>query len=104
MNRVANACDKHLSLNIIVPINLQDLLHYTHSNMPCIIQSSDERTHVTSTSLRSKQGLIRREDQGHVSSHPLLVQPPNRNEPLRGHRNLHDHIRRHRSQATSCMN
>src|SRR2546428_5625976 len=103
MDGVANACNKDLSLNVIVAINLQDLLHYTHSNMPCIIQSSDERTHVTSTSLRSKQGLIRREDQGHVSFYPLLVQPPNRNEPLRGHRNLHDHIRRQRSQVMSFV-
>src|SRR6267143_157550 len=103
MNRMTNACDKHLSLDVIVPINPQNLLDHTHSNMPCIVQTSDERAHVPRPSLRSKQDLVRGEDESHVSLDPLLVQLSNCNEPVRGHRNLHDNIRCQRCQVMSFM-
>src|SRR5437667_11149329 len=54
--------------------------------MPGVVEPTDERTNIVSSSLRRQKRLVRREDQSYVCLDAILVKPPDRFEPLARHR------------------
>src|SRR5438128_1375751 len=54
--------------------------------MPGVVEPTDERTNIVSSSLRRQKRLVRREDQSYVCLDAILVKPPDRFEPLPRHR------------------
>src|SRR5438876_12336384 len=53
--------------------------------MPGVVEPTDERTNIVSSSLRRQKRLVRREDQSYVCLDAILVKPPDRFEPLARH-------------------
>src|SRR6266702_6305681 len=54
--------------------------------MPGVVEPTDERTNIVSSSLRRQKRLVRREDQSYVCLDAILVKPPDRFKPLARHR------------------
>src|SRR6266568_3565276 len=69
--------------------------------MPGVVEPTDERTNIVSSSLRRQKRLVRREDQSYVCLDAILVKPPDRFEPLARHRALDNDIGPERSKIMS---
>src|SRR5437588_93001 len=63
MLRVPHAGHQHLGLKPVVPVDGHNVLNESHPVLTDIVQSADEGTDAPSASLRSQQGLGRREAQ-----------------------------------------